>query len=291
MAAAVVVVALGVGNWVGRSFGADSLAQLAKIEMREVKVQRAVKLALEVPRQAAQSRKHYWSLLKKDAKEFGVKAPRKSKWLAAQRYQKRHKKSKILQAKQRWSTGPLLFKVKVEKVAYMRGGARVKSRHTILAVQNKGKHPVAYRVVARAKQRGTCEVRGTRRHNALVLAPRERAELTICAGKVAVEVLEASSTTLHPLSYRYLNQIPPQVFGLDAARSAAHRPASRTRVCTHLPAGKMARALKKGEIRWRDIVDYYRRHNCARFEMPRGYRAARKSLAELPVQLKASSAA
>lgn len=283
MAASLFVAALVGGVLLGQSFKAETLAQVAAIESRALQVQSAVQLALEVPSERERLRQNYWSLLAQDAKDFGVSNPNKNQWSQAARYRKWNKKSKVLKPKQRWKAGPLQLRVKVDKVAFMRGGAKLKSRHTILVLRNQSKQPVAYRLVARSHRKGKCEVRGTRRHNALVLGPGEKADLTICAGKVAVNVVELQTTVLHPLSYRYLNQLPPQIFALDTTTSAAHRPTSHTRVCTHLPAGKMSRGVKAGGLGWKDIVDFYRRHNCARYEMPMDYRARRSKLKDLPV--------
>lgn len=224
----------------------------------------------------------YWKEVRADAKAFGVVAPSKRRLEGKQRYRRLIRKRRTLRMGKRLRKGPLELRASLESVRFVRQGASVKSKHSVLTLRNRGQSPLAYRIELRAKRRGRCDVRGTRKHNALALRPGEKAEITICAGKSAIEISRLEILELSPLGYHYLSRVPPQAFGVEATRASAHGIPHSKGLCTQVAAPKLGRELRSGRLKWADIADFYSRHSCENYRFPAGYRRSRKGAANLP---------
>lgn len=236
---------------------------------------------LKVPPEVRRAR-DYWKEIRNDAKSFGVAAPSKRRLESKQRYRRLIRKRRTLRLGKRLRKGPLEMRATLESVRFVRQGASLKSKHSVLTLRNRGSNPVAYRIELRAKRRGRCDVRGTRRHNALALLPGEKAEITVCAGKSAIELSRLEILELSALGYHYLSRVPPQAFGVGPTRASAHGIPHSKGLCTQIAAPKLGRELRKGQVKWADLADFYSRHSCENYRFPTGYRRSRKGAANLP---------
>lgn len=227
--------------------------------------------------------KLYWEEVRQEAKRLGLRNPGPKRFKGAQSYRRWISKTRKLRLGRKLKKGPLLLSASLEKVRFMRQGAFVKSRHTVLTVRNRSSRPVAYRVDASAFDRGRCKVKGTRQHNAIALMPKQSAEITVCAGKSSIALRNLETLEISALGYHYLSRIPPSALGVDKNRAAAHVPPRGSRVCSQLEKGQLAKALRDRSLRWADIADFYSRHDCSKYEIPKNYRRARRRLKRLPV--------
>lgn len=239
--------------------------------------------ALREAAQLKSERNKFRQSLVADAKAFGVRAPSQKKFESAQRYKRLLRKAQRLGTGKRLRKGPIELRVSAENVRYKKQGAFVKSRHTVLTIRNVGKAPLAYNIAVEAANRGRCRVKGTRPHNTIALRPNQSAKITVCAGKTQVRVAKLETLDVSALGYHYLSQLPPRALGVDASRSSAHVVPGRRSLCANVSQGAHLKALRSGASRWDDIVDFYSRHDCRRFQMPAGYRRARKKIARFPV--------
>ena len=180
-------------------------------------------------------------------------------------------------------TGPLKIKAVNEKVQYLKGGATIRAQHAIARVENVGKKPVAYFIDVRSSDRGECEVKGSRRHNAMALMPGEAADLVVCGGRGGVEILDLRVLEITPMGYVYLSKLPPQTIGLEPARAQAHVGPRGANRCASVPSARISSAIDAGEYGWADVADFYSRHNCDRLQIPPGYRRAEAPVETLPV--------
>lgn len=163
-------------------------------------------------------------------------------------------------------------KASTTKVRYRRHGVTVKSVHAVAIVKNTSQTPLAYRIALEPNTSAKCEVRGARRHNTIALMPGESADLVVCAGRSGVVILSAEVMEVTAIGYYYLSMLPPAATDLGPIRGGSHFGPSGANQCDGVPAVKYSRALRRGDIKWRDIVDFYSRHNCSRLQMPEGYR-------------------
>jgi hypothetical protein len=180
----------------------------------------------------------------------------------------------------KWSGSGLEIAASFEKVKYQDHGATVTARHSVLTVKNVSDRPLAY--FMRTTAAGSCEIRGARMHDAMVLRPGATAEVVVCAGTSKPQVQRLETLGVSELGARYLAQVPPVAVGHDAITDRAHRPEGQVRRCD-VDTRAISGALRDGRARWVDVVDFYSRHNCHRHAFFVGYTHTGAPLARLPV--------
>lgn len=147
----------------------------------------------------------------------------------------------------------------------------------VLAISNTTGDYLAYRVVTRPS-RGTapCGRKRAIRHNGMALEPHHTIRRSECIYRDGwkLEIASIETVALPVLSYHYVSGLPPAQVGVDPRVAEGHRPPEALRGCPDLitPIGTR-RALERGAISWRDLVDFYARHNCQRYRFPRDYKA------------------
>ena len=88
---------------------------------------------------------------------------------------------------------------------------------------------------------------------------------------MTIVVSKVETMELLPLQSWYLDQVPPEVLGVEPRVAAGHRGA-KSACSTVVPA--LVRSLEeRGEITWRDLADFYARHRCQTYQFPSSYRA------------------
>jgi hypothetical protein len=189
----------------------------------------------------------------------------------------------VLAPGRRWSSDAIELQVLVERVTVQRAGAAIGTAHRLVRITNAGERPLAYLLRAKAQPEGECIARGARQHNAMALLPGESADIVVCAngGQVRVEELKILEVT--PLGYAYLSKLSPLAVGHDATTAASHRAPKSWPLCMETPVTRLTQALRRGDLEWEDVADFYARHSCERFQIPEGYRRAAAPLAALPV--------
>ncbi|HEY1555432.1 MAG TPA: hypothetical protein VGF94_11425 [Kofleriaceae bacterium] len=110
--------------------------------------------------------------------------------------------------------------------------------------------------------------------NAMVI-PRHGSETrTECAWRdgLAIVVTKVETVELPPLSSWYVSQTPPALVGLDERIARGHRGGGGD-PCPLGVAAAVRTGMDRGDIGWRDLVDFYARHRCQSYQFPVGYRA------------------
>ncbi len=218
-----------------------------------------------------------------DAAAFGIAAVDPAVLLAPQAYASELPQALVMQPGTSWRSPHLDIRASVERVTYQQHGATVAANHVIATITNVVAVPLAYRVALASAERGRCEIRGSRMHNAMALQPGETAEVVLCAGVGSVRLEKVEVLEISELGQRYLSQIPPQAAGADEVTAAAHRPRERVEMCSQIDAVALAHQIRAGVIAWVDLVDFYSRHNCHRYAFVPGYRRVATALTHLPV--------
>jgi hypothetical protein len=189
---------------------------------------------------------------------------------------------KILAPGSAFNSDYIRVAAKIEKVKYRRQGATVNAKHAVARVTNVSDVPVAYFLDVRSSDRGECKVRGTRMHNVMALGPGETADIAVCAGTGGVEILDLRALEVTPIGAIYLSKLPPAALGHDAVTARSHAPRRGVELCSQVPSVKLANLIKRGDVKWEDVADFYSRHNCEREQYVAGYRHAKEPLTELP---------
>lgn len=181
-----------------------------------------------------------------------------------------------------WSSEHIKVTVGLEKVQYNQHGATISARHTIAKFENVSKTPIAYFASVRSAERGRCDVRGARQHNAMALMPGEVAEVVVCAGTGKIRLDRLEVLEVSPLGYVYVSRVPARAVGHDGITGGSHSPMNRVPVCQTVDTKGIAGKLSQGLTRWRDVVDYYARHDCERFRFFFDYRHTEEGPKRLP---------
>jgi hypothetical protein len=141
-----------------------------------------------------------------------------------------------------------------------------------LVIQNAVESDVAYHVVTNAASVYACNDVRPLPFNAMVLHMNGQETRAECVAGPPIYVTKVETVEIPPLSAYYLNQLPPKVVGLDDHTVRGHRPPTKSSCVASMPA-VVASGLEKGDIGWRDLVDFYARHRCQTYQFPSSYRA------------------
>ncbi len=283
LAIVALAVALVLGMWCSGRLARQSSARVQEIRAEERDVDQARADAAARRAELTSVDAVFERALAEDATRFGLPTP----GLAAFREPHRHavelQDAIVLQPGKSWSSPHLSITANVEKVTYQQHGATVSANHSLVRIVNVAKVPVAYLVRLASEDRGRCEVRGARAHNANALRPDELAEIVVCAGSGAVRIEHVEVLELDELGQRYISQLPPDALGQDEVTAASHQPFERVEPCRSLDAAVLSGWIRDGTTSWADVVDYFSRHDCHRYAFVRAYRRATTALPGLPV--------
>lgn len=158
----------------------------------------------------------------------------------------------------------------------------------LLRIDNLTDQHFAYRVVTRpSRGEAGCGRKETLYYNANAIRPGEtltRSECTYGRGWV-LEIQAVETVTLPELGFHYVSAVPPRQFGIDTRLADGHTAPGRQPLCNLVLPGTIVRARDDGEISWRDMIDFYARHSCERYQFPRDYKAFGRAAAQpLPAQ-------
>jgi hypothetical protein len=153
----------------------------------------------------------------------------------------------------------------------------------VLEVANATDSDIAYDVVTAPFAAG-CNTAPVQPFNAMTIA-RGRSETRVeCSWHdgIALAVTRVETLEVSALSAWYLNHVPPSVVGIQPRIARGHYAPVATERCSVALPQAVRSGLERGEIGWRDLVDFYARHRCQTYQFPLLYRAF-KSDGEHPV--------
>jgi hypothetical protein len=170
--------------------------------------------------------------------------------------------------------------LEVGQAAITTAGLRLAAKRSgdsiVLEIENTTKADLAYHVVTEPTPKiAGCSSVTPLQHNAMVIAKGEKLVRTECSwhSSMAIAVTLVETAEVLPLSAWYLNQVPPAQVGIDHRIARGHRVPKGAERCISLSSQAVRSGLENGEIRWRDLVDFYARHRCQTYPFPATYRA------------------
>jgi len=150
----------------------------------------------------------------------------------------------------------------------------------VLVIDNRGDRDLAYDVVTTPSYgTGACGQRTILSFDANVVAPHSQERRSECVYRngMVLGVSRVETLELNPLEAYYVSRVPPQALGLEQRRAQGHRPTvPGTRMCNLVMSQSIRGAIQSGQLRWRDLVDFYARHRCDTYQFPENYRAFEK---------------
>ncbi|HEY4182753.1 MAG TPA: hypothetical protein VGM90_38240 [Kofleriaceae bacterium] len=146
----------------------------------------------------------------------------------------------------------------------------------VLSITNTTDGDLAYSVVtAPVPNISECTSSQPIAQNALVIAKgaTERRVECVYRNDMALAITRVESISVPPLSAWMLGLVPPSAIGLDPRTSRGHQGVKTTETCSANISQAVRAGLEKGQIGWRDLVDFYARHRCPTYRFPLSYKA------------------
>jgi hypothetical protein len=123
-------------------------------------------------------------------------------------------------------------------------------------------------------------------HDAIALGAHETILRTECllqkTGEIELTRIEVME--IPALAYFYVSRLVPALCLYDPRTAAGHT-ILKGSICPQTFSWRDIRdGAARGEIDWRDIIDYYARHNCEEYAFFPGYRYRTDAAAPLPAR-------
>jgi hypothetical protein len=146
-----------------------------------------------------------------------------------------------------------------------------------LEIANATGSSIAYNVVTTAVAAG-CDPAAVQRFNAMTIHPNGREIRVECAwhAGIALATVRVETVEVLPLSAWYLDHVPPSAVGIEPRIARGHLPAETGAPCAFALPQAVRSGLERGEIGWRDLIDFYARHRCQTYQFPLLYRAFKR---------------
>ena len=228
----------------------------------------------------------YRGLVEQAAQAFGVPAPTPDQWAAPFVYASELKAPRALRPGKKVQTPHLRVSLLTRREEGQVEGQSFRADHLVLRIENLTGHYLAYRVVTRVPDPRRCESKGVLPGNAIALRPHEVVERTECLFQTATSVTVESVEVIeiNALSYFLVSRLTPGVILYDARISDGHVIPKGT-VCPQTFSWREIRdGADRGELAWRDIIDFYARHDCADYTFFPGYRFRTDGALPLPAR-------
>ena len=142
-----------------------------------------------------------------------------------------------------------------------------------LVVQNTVDSDVAYHVVTNAPEVYACRAARPLPFNAMVLHKGGQETRAECDAGTPLYLIKVETLEVPPLSAYYLSELPTRLAGLDDHTARGHRGVSSREPCVAAVPQVVQSGMERGDITWRDLVDFYARHRCQTYQFPSSYRA------------------
>lgn len=228
----------------------------------------------------------YQALVEQDAKKYAVSAPSLAELVQPVPYYDEIRGRRPLAPGKPVETRHLKLLLKVEKRQAVIDGQSFRADHLVLSIENRTDSYLAYRVVTQVPRNQKCQNKGDIPHNAIVLAPKQTMERTECLFRDAssLDLLGAEVMEVSPLAAHYLSRLPPTLVLYDARTSAGHVTMSGE-LCPQTFSWREIRdGVERNEFDWKDVMDFYSRHNCDEYAFFRAYRYRTDAQAPLPAR-------
>jgi hypothetical protein len=228
----------------------------------------------------------YRSLLDQDAKAYGIPAPAWEELTQPNPYFEELKQRQRLRLKSPIETRHLRVSLELNRITAVLEGQSLSADHLILRIENRTPLYLAYRIRTSVTDLRKCQSKGAIPHNAIAIEPNQTIMRSECLYRKeeAVDLLSIEVIEMPALSAHYVSRLPPNSTLYDPRTFAGHQP-FRGGTC---PQTFSWREIKEGveakQFEWRDVIDFYARHNCGEYAFYKTYRYRTDATALLPAR-------
>jgi hypothetical protein len=230
---------------------------------------------------------YYRTQLAQDAKAYGIEAPSWDEITQPNPYFDELKEKQHLRIKAPIDTRHLRVSLELSKVTSVIGGQTISADHLVLRIENRTHVYLAYRIQTSVPDRHKCAIKGEIPHNAVAIGPNQTIMRTECMYRKdeAVDVNRIEVVEMPALSAYYVSRLPPNATLYDPRTFTGHVGFRGQESCQQTFSW---REIKEGvdqkQFEWRDVIDFYARHNCSEYSFFKTYRYRTDANAPLPAR-------
>lgn len=227
---------------------------------------------------------YYKGMLESDAKSYGIQAPAYEDLQQANPYFDELQGKQHLRIKAPIETRHLRITLEVSKQTTVIEAHSLSTDHLVLRIENLTPIFLAYRIQTSVTDKQKCALKAELPHNAIALEPHQTTLRTECLFRkdARIDVTRIEVVELPALSAYYVSRVPPNSTLYDPRTSAGHTP-PRGVMCPQTFSWRdIKEGIDKKELGWRDVIDFYARHNCTEYSFFKSYRYRGDPTAPLP---------
>jgi hypothetical protein len=229
---------------------------------------------------------YYKGLVEADAKSYGIIPPAYDDLCQANPYFDELHDKQHLRLKAPIETRHLRVTLEVSKQTTVIEGHSLSTDHLVLRIENRTPLYLAYRIQTSVPEKGKCMMKASIPHNAIALEPEQTVLRTECLYRkdAAIDINRIEVIELPALSAYYVSRVPPNATLYDPRTSAGHTPPRGTMCPQTFSWREIKEGMDKKELGWRDVIDFYARHNCTEYSFFKSYRYRGDPGAPLPAR-------
>jgi hypothetical protein len=229
---------------------------------------------------------YYKALTEQDAKSYGIPAPSYEDLQQPNPYFDELRGKQALRLKAPVETRHLRLTLEVSKQTSVIEGHSLTTDNLVLRIENRTPLYLAYRVQTSVSDKRNCGMKAIVPHNAIALEPEQTVLRSECIFRKdaritlnRIEVIE-----LPALSAFYVSRVPPNATFYDPRVSIGHTPPRGTMCAQTFSWRDIRDGIENKELGWRDVIDFYARHNCSEYSFFKSYRYRGDPQAPLPAR-------
>lgn len=229
---------------------------------------------------------YYKALVEQDAKSYGVPAPAYEDLLQANPYFDELHDRQRLRLKAPIETRHLRVSLEVSKQTTIIESHSLTTDHFVLRVENRTPLYLAYRIQTVVSDKQKCAMKAELPHNAIAIEPGQTMLRTECIFRKdeAIDITGIEVIELPALSAFYVSRVPPNAVLYDPRTSAGHTPPRGSMCAQTFSWRDIKEGIDRKELGWRDVMDFYARHNCTEYSFFASYRYRGDPTAPLPAR-------
>jgi hypothetical protein len=229
---------------------------------------------------------YYKALIEQDAKAYGIEPPSYEDLLEPNPYFDELRERTRLRIKAPFETRHLRITLEVRKEKTQLGSQSLATDHLVLRIENRTPLYLAYRIQTTLPDKRKCAIKAQLTHNAIAIEPEQTILRTECIYRkeASIDLTDVEVIELPALSAFYVSRVPPNSTFYDPRTSAGHVPPRGTMCPQTFSWRDIKEGIDKKELGWRDVMDFYARHNCNEYSFFKSYRYRGDPSAPLPAR-------
>ena len=229
----------------------------------------------------------YRTQLDQDAKAFGIQAPSWDEITQPNPYFDEMKGKQRLRIKAPIETRHLRVSLEISKATAVIEGQTISADHLVLRIENRTPMYLAYRIQTGVPDKHRCANKGEIPHNAMAIGPGQTILRTECLYRKeeTVDLSRIEVVEMPALSAYYVSRLPPNATLYDPRTFSGHTGFRGLDGCQQTFSWHEIKDGVEGkQFEWRDVIDFYARHNCGEYSFFKTYRYRTDSNAPLPAR-------